>query len=180
MKRLATIFLLFLSFNLYSQIIAEKAWPKCIQREFNLIKKQNVDTVLVYSYYFGPWNNLPDSCNNYPSVSFIWRKDNKYYGKNIDCGSNISNDFLVSSTPLKFFVSHIKIFKLRETYFKTHMFLPPIPTDGSWENLTLMTAKGQIPLVLSENQRVDKIWEQFHWIKATIEAIDITKSELKR
>jgi hypothetical protein len=181
MKTFPVILLILLSFDLFGQIELRRDWPKSIQNEFELIKSQDIDTFLIYYSYLGPWTNLPDSCDGIPSVWILWIKSKEYYAKNLSCCSNNSNKIeTISSMPFDYFFKHIDDFNLREQYFKKNKFLPPIPTDGSWEYLIFMTSKNNIHLDLSEHQRTDAIWKQFKWIKPTIETIDITINEINK
>lgn len=52
-------------------------------------------------------------------------------------------------------------------------------TDGLEEYLIFMSKKENIILHLSDYQRADNKWNSLEWIKVTIEAIDLTKNELK-
>jgi hypothetical protein len=179
MKKLLIIFFIFISINSFGQINSRNDWPTSIQREFDLIIGQGIDTILIYYTYLGPWTTLPDLCNGIPSVYIIWVNGNQYYTRQLICDSTLINKtFSISSTPIKFFVNHIKDFKLKDKYYKENKVLLPIPTDGSWEYLILMTAKNQVILNLSDYQRTDDKWKQLAWIKSTIEAIDTTKNEL--
>jgi hypothetical protein len=170
-----------MSLDLFGQIEASKDWPISIQREFDLIKEQKIDTVLVYYEYLGPWTSLPDSCNGIPSISILWVSNGKYFARQLRWDSTyLKNSVSISSTPIKFFLNHIKDFKLKDKYYKenTKLLLPP--TDASVEHLILMTSKNNIFLILSSDQRTDDRWKQFAWIKSTIAAIDTTKYELKK
>lgn len=181
MKRLLTIFLILISLDLSGQIEARKDWPTSIQREFGLIKEQKTDTLLVFYKYLGPWTDLPDSCNGIPSISILWVSNGKFFARQLLCDStNLNNTVSISSTPIKFFLNHIKDFKLKDIYYKenTRLLLPA--TDVSEEHLILMTSKNNIPLILSADQRTDDRWKQFAWIKSTIAAIDTTKYELEK
>ena len=75
MKKFPIILFILISIDLYSQIESRTDWPKSIQREFDLISKQKIDTFLVYYMHFGPWNNLPDTCKEISSVSILWIKN---------------------------------------------------------------------------------------------------------
>jgi hypothetical protein len=181
MKTLATILLIFLSFDLFGQIDSRNDWPKSIQKEFELIKGQKIDTFLIYYSYLGPWTNLPDSCNGISAVWAFWIKNKEYYYKKLSCDSvDSSKVHTISSRPFDCFLKHINDFNSKEQYLKRNKFLPPIPTDGSWEYLIFMSSKNKICLNLSEHQRTDTIWRQFEWIKPTIETIDITVNELNK
>lgn len=181
MKTLTIILLIILSFDIFGQIDSEIDWPKSIRKEFDFIEVQKIDTVLIYYSYLGTWADLPDSCHGIPSVWVLWIKNKFYYSKELGCDYSDSNKVQsISSRPFDFFLKHIKDFSLREQYFNKNKFLPPIPTDGSWEHLIFKTAKKKIYLNLSEHQRTDPIWKQFKWIKPTIETIDITTDEINK
>jgi len=172
--------MILLSVDLFAQINSDKYWPTSIQREFDkCVKEQKMDTLLVYYSYLGPWTNLPDSCKGISSFWILWIKDNCFYTKQLRCDSiKTGNIQSISSRPFDYLITHKKDFKLRDQYFKTNRFLPPISTDGSWQYLSFMTSKNKIFFNLSEHQRNDTIWNQFHWIKPTIELIDLTVNEL--
>ena len=171
---------MFISINLCGQIKAEEDWPKSIKRDFNQIKKYNIESVLVYYSYYGPWSTLPDSCNEIPSVWILWLKDGKSKAEELYCYKKIEKRINnISSQPFEYFLSHVPDFDQKRIYIKKHRFLPPIPTDGSWEYLIYMTPKTRYYLSLSEHQRNDTIWKKFSWVDATIKAIDTTRYELK-
>lgn len=180
MKKSISIFLfLFLSMVLYGQIESEKSWSKSIQQKFNLIKNQNIDSILVYYSYSGPWSTIPDSCKNIYSMSILWKRNSQNYATEIFCNSKKCNDTIeISSKPISKFLSYLKDFELKEKHIRQHKFLPPIPTDGTWEQIIFMTSNTRLYLNLSEYQREDKIWKDFPWIKPTIETFDIIKSEI--
>ena len=184
MKKILLILVIFVSLNSFCQIEAGKNWPRSIQKDFELIKEQNIDTFLIYYSYLGPWTNLPDLCNGIPSVWVLWIKNKGCFAKQLFCDSTANNTISISSVPFDFFICHIKDFELREKYVekikKEHKFFPPIPTDGSWEYLYFITSKSSNYLNLSEYQRIDTIWKQFPWITPTIDAIDTTVFELHR
>lgn len=182
MKRLLFIFFILSSTNSFCQIQSDKSWSLSIQRDFDLLTKQNIDTFLVYYTYLGPWTNLPKSYNGIPSVWVLWKKNNKCFARNLICDSVTTNNTkIISSRSFDYFLSHKKDFKFRDRFYsmfrKEHKFLPPIPTDGSWEYLYFMTTKSHIYLNLSEHQRTDDIWKEYKWIKPTIDVIDVTKTE---
>ena len=119
MKKLLIILFVLISIDLYSQIESRKDWPKSIQLEFDLIKKQNIDTFLVYYTHLGPWTNLPDTCKEINSVSILWIKNNNYYSRQLYCDSITNNNIKrISSKPFRFFFSHIKDFDLRDKYYQ--------------------------------------------------------------
>lgn len=179
MRTYSTILLIILLFDLFGQIDSRRDWPKSIQIEFDLIKNQHIDTFLIYYSYLGPWTNLPDSCNGIPSVWILWKKDKNYYARQLLCDSINNNSQEITDKSFSYFLKHRKEFKLKEEYFKKTTHLPPIQTDGLEEYLIFMTKKEKIILNLSNYQRTDDKWNSLMWIKATIEAIDLTKSELK-
>lgn len=172
--------LILVSRDAFCQIEARNDWPQSIKEEFELIKEQKIDTFLVYYSYLGPWTNLPDSCHGIPSVWILWIKNGNCYASQLHCDSTNSKAIAISSRPFDFFISHTKDFKQKQKYIANHKFLPPVPTDGSWEYLIFMTSKDKIILNLSEHQRTDEIWNKFGWIKPTIESIEITKYEVYR
>ncbi len=178
MKTLAIIFLIFLSFDLFGQIDSRKDWPKSIQNEFELIKKQDIDTFLIYYSYLGPWTNLPDSCNGIPSVWILWKKDINYYAKQLLCDSVNRDTLNITDKSFTYILNHRKEFKLKDEYFKRTKDLLLKSTDGLEEYLIFMTKKENIILNLSDYQRTDNKWNSLVWIKVTIEAIDLTKNEL--
>jgi len=179
MKTLTTILLIILSVDLFGQIDSRKDWPKSIQKKFELIKQQDIDTLLIYYSYLGSWTNLPDSCNGIPSVWILWEKDRNYYARQLFCDSINKSTQQITDKSFTNFRNHLKEFRLKEEYFKKTKNLPPIRTDGLEEYLIYMTRKENMILNLSDYQRTDDKWNSFVWIKATIEAIDLTKSELK-
>ncbi|MFZ4398756.1 MAG: hypothetical protein ACOYO1_01885 [Bacteroidales bacterium] len=180
MKKILLILLIFVSLDSFCQIEARNDWPRSIQKEFELIKEQKIDTFLVYYSYLGTWTNLPDSCNGITSVWILWIKNGDCYANQLLCDSTNKKTIAISSRPFNFFISHIKDYRLKQNYIAKHKFLPPVPTDGSWEYLIFMTSESKIILNLSEHQRTDEIWNKFGWIKPTIESIDTTKYEVYR
>ncbi|MCO4294321.1 hypothetical protein NF867_15775 [Solitalea sp. MAHUQ-68] len=179
MKICFSILLIFFSFHLYGQIEPQNDWPKSIQTKFKSIGLQKNDTVLVYYQELGPWTDLPDSCKSIPSVWVLWKVKGQYLAIELLCESlKTSNTKIISSKPFDCFINHIKDFQLKDKYLKKHKFLPPIPTDGSWEYLILITSNNLIHLNLSEHQRIDPIWRKFDWINPTLEAFDSTVKEL--
>jgi hypothetical protein len=171
-----TILFTLLTINVSGQIAVEDRWATPIKNEFNLIKEIGADTLLVYYEEWGPWTNLPDSCNSIPSVWLIWSKENEYYAKKTTCNQSTPNPIVkVSSIPIIYFVRHIgdlvnrKIDDNLELAYKS---------DGTTEHLVFMTSKNQIRLNLSDFQREDKKWKNLNWINATIQAIDTIKYEL--
>jgi hypothetical protein len=179
MKTLTTILLIILSFNLFSQIDSRKDWPKSIKKEFELIKEQDIDTFLIYYSYLGAWTSLPDSCNGIPCVWILWEKDKNYYARKLMCDSINKNSQQITDKSFSSFLNHQKEFRLKDEYFKKTKDLPPMQTDGLEEYLIFMTKKENIILNLSDYQRTDDKWNSIVWIKATVEVIDLTKSELK-
>jgi len=179
MKKLLIILFVLISIDLYSQIESRKDWPKSIQLEFDLIKKQNIDTFLVYYTHLGPWTNLPDTCKEINSVSILWIKNNNYYSRQLYCDSITNNNIKrISSKPFRFFFSHIKDFDLRDKYYQDNNSLITISSDVSTEYLILMTRHINKCLNISDDQRTDETWNKIGWIKQMIEAIDMTKQEL--
>lgn len=179
MKTLPIILLIFLSCDLFGQIVSRKDWPKSIRNEFDLIKEQHIDTFLIYYAYLGPWTNLSDSCKGIPSVWILWKKDKNYSARQLFCDSNNKESRQITDKSFTYFLNHRKYFKLKDEYFKKTKNLPPMKTDGLEEYLIFMTKKENIILNLSYYQRADNKWNSLEWIKVTIEAIDLTKNELK-
>jgi hypothetical protein len=171
-----TILFTLLTINVSGQIIAEDRWATPIKNEFNLIKEIGADTLLVYYEEWGPWTNLPDSCNSIPATWIIWSKGNDYYAKKITCDQSTSNPrVIVSSMPIIYFVSHIKDLENRKIDDNLELVYR---TDGTTEHLVFMTSKNQIRLNLSDFQREDKNWRSLNWINATALTIDAIKYEL--
>jgi hypothetical protein len=179
MRTLQTILLILLSFDLFGQINSRTDWPKSIQKEFELIKGQGIDTFLIYYSYLGTWTNLPDSCKGIPSVWILWEKDKNFSARQLFCDSINKDSRQITDKSFTCFLNHQKEFKLKYEYFKKTKDLPPMQTDGLEEYLIFMTNKENINLILSDYQRTDNKWNSLVWIKATIEAIDLTKNELK-
>lgn len=178
---------MFICVRLLGQIQPVENWPKSIKYDLNKLKEAGIDTFLVYYLEIGPWSNLPDSCNEVPSVWFLWQKNGSYFVKKSICDSIKSNEAKqMSSVPINYFTKHITEFKneleKRQLYLKQHIFLPPIPTDGEWEHLIFMTPQTNIQLGLSGHQRPENYyginWKSFSWIDPTIKAIDTIKYEL--
>jgi hypothetical protein len=170
----------FYSINSVGQIESIEGWPNSIKTEFEVIKKNQIDTFLIYYSDLGPWNNLADSCNNITSVLIIWTKQNKYFGKELQCDfNNLNKSITISSIPMNYFLNHLTEFeeKMRRSDNNEHLLLTP--TDSSWEFIVFMTKDDQIHLGLSEDQRNDREWQKFNWIRSTIELIDLVKEEFE-
>jgi hypothetical protein len=179
MKILPVIMFILITINLFGQIESRQVWPKSIQREFDLINKQNIDTVLVYYTHLGPWTNLPDSCHEISSVSILWIKNDNYYSKQLFCDSIATNNTLtISSKPFRFFLSHIKDFKMKDKYYKQTKNPLLSSSDVSEEYLILMTKQNNLCVNISADQRTNEKWNKIGWIKQMTKAIDITKFEL--
>jgi hypothetical protein len=177
MKTLQTILLILLSFDLFGQIDSRTDWSKSIQKEFELIKGQDIDTFLIYYSYLGPWTNLPDSCKGIPSVWILWEKDKNFSARQLFCDSINKDSRQITDKSFTYFLNHRKDFKLKDEYFKKTKDLPPMQTDGLEEYLIFMTKKENIILNLSNYQRTDNKWNSLAWIKSMIGAIDLTKYE---
>ena len=179
MKKIFPIFCLFISISAFGQITSEKTWPISVQKEIDFLKSQKIDTVLVSYTYLGPWNDLPNACQDIDDIWIIYHKD-KYFAKRIFCNSDsTTSEFSISAKPIRFFVKHISDFKTRDTYFKTHNTLPPYQTDVFSDHLIFMTNNKSIAINISDYQKVDSIWGKFPWIKPSIEAIDLTKTTIQ-
>jgi hypothetical protein len=164
---------------LFAQIKSRTDWPNSICCNFDFIKKQKIDTVIVYYSYLGPWSSLPDSCKGISSVWVLWIKNNGYFAKQLSCDSLNPNEILkISAKPFNYFFTHRKDFELRKKYFKRNKYLPPISTDNLEEYIIFMTKYEQVILQLSDNQRTDESWKILPWISATVEMIGLLKEEL--
>lgn len=180
MKIRITILLIFLSLYSFGQIKVRKDWPKSIQKEFNsIINEKNVDTVLVYYAYLGPWTILSDSCNSISTVWVLWKKNKRFYYQQLSCKSTVGNKTKeFSGKSFEYFQIHRKAYKLQQEYFKKAKSIS-IETDGTDEYLIYMTKHNYIPFSISNWQRTEKEWNSLEWVKDEIRAIDTTKKELK-
>jgi hypothetical protein len=179
MRKLFIIFC-FLPILTFGQITTEDNWPISIRKEIEYLNSKKVDTVLLSYTYYGPWNNLPSSCKDINDIWIIYHKD-KYFAKKVCCDyDSITVEFPISPRPIRFFVNHIKDFKTRETYFKSHSQLPPFKTDVSSDHLIFMTNNKRIAINISDDQKIDSIWGKYPWIQPSIEAIDLTKATIQK
>jgi len=179
MRKLTLTIIIITSFTLYGQFVPQEDWSSSIKKQFNDLIKQNVDTLLVYYEYLGPWTNFPESCNGIYSIHILWTKDKNYYQSQIYCDSNlVSKTTNASTLPINYNITHRKNCEFDSSYFKKHKYWLPIITDVSWEVLILMTPTKNIGLGLPWYQRNKKEWKKFRWIRATIKAFDTIKSEM--
>jgi hypothetical protein len=178
MKTLLVIIFLHLSFDLLAQIVPRNDWPVNIQNKFLSFKDQNLDSILIYYDWLGPWNDLADSCNGVSSIFIIWKENNKYSAKQLSCSSLDSKEIHISNIPFKYFLGNIHNVILKVKFL--NQFDEPylLSTDQYIEYLILMTKTDNIVLILSEEEKSFDL-EKYPWIKSYDEVIKVIKRELK-
>jgi hypothetical protein len=94
MRKLTLTLIIIISFKLQGQFVPQEDWSSSIKKQFNELIRQNVDTLLVYYEYLGPWTKLPERCSSIESISILLEKDKKYYQIQIFCDSKLCCYFI--------------------------------------------------------------------------------------
>lgn len=195
MKKVFFILIVLLLVFSHQQAVAQKvdlkSWAK---RQKDSLMRNGVDTILFYHHYCSECAVTEQKANKNCEVTdddwtlidcyFIFRKKGVFYSIKFNYCNPPVITRLHSCKSIPYFLSISRVLHNRDLTYaqmrKQGKFFPPVPTDGSYEEVTLYIRKRINQASLSEYQKREgyKYWKKYPWIDKEIALFKMVTQDL--
>ncbi|QNF34033.1 hypothetical protein HUW51_15370 [Adhaeribacter swui] len=180
MKILITLILFFFATTCFGQVDNLDSFHPSLRKVLENLRKDNVDTILTYHYYCNGCETLGAEldCEGFIDAGIIWRKNGKTFTKTIFCDQKESKVEQKNSEALEYFIANRIQITTRQP-LPNQKFYPPISVHYDAEDFSLFLNEELFKVRLFKEQKEERIWRKYSWIKPTLMLSELYKKEKK-
>ncbi len=150
-----------------------------LEKAVDDLRKQQVDTIYTYYRYCSGCDSGRDEkpeCEGFLEARVVWQSKGKALYQTVDCNGRISLAKPVESKALAYFIANRQVITQRKSLPKDQ-FYPALAAHFEAEEFTLIVKDKAFQTTLTEEQREDKLWDRFSWIKPTRQLAKLNQKE---
>ncbi len=164
----------------FGQVENVGSFHPALQKALKDLRNDNVDTVFTYHSYCTGCETLgaKQDCEGYIDAGIIWSKNGKTFSRTIFCDQRESKTEQRNSEALAYFIAN----RLRITTRKplpNQQFYPPLSVHYDAEDFSLFLNGELFEVRLFKEQKEERVWRKYSWIKPTMILAELYKKEMK-